>query len=242
MSKEPKSLIGGQIEISKHQKTAVILGASGLVGSYCLKFLLEHEAYKTVLSIGRREIDIKHPKLRQRIVDFEKLENSRSLFNADDLFLCLGTTMAKAGSKDAFKSVDYGYNFKAAKIAALNGVNQCMLVSSVGAGSDSMFYYLRIKGKLEEDIKRLPFWSIHIFRPSLLLGERNENRFGEAMANKIGKGLDFVLRGMLMKYKPIEAEVVGKAMVSAAQGLNSGRFEYPSNRLQALADEYYSKK
>lgn len=223
------------MEITKNNKTAILFGASGLVGSNVLEFTLLHGAYRRVLTFGRRPIDVTHPKLTHNVVDFENPSYFQSLVKGDDLFLCLGTTRAKAGSKEAFYKVDYTFNYQAAKAAVQNGVNQLLLVSSVGADSESLFYYSQVKGELEKAVKELPFWATHIFQPSVLLGERNENRWGEEIAGKIGRLIDGVTGGLLKKYRPIEADVVAKAMVSSAQKLEPGVHIYPSHWLQDLA-------
>ena len=153
----------------------------------------------------------------------------------DDLYCCLGTTMRKAGSKEAFRKVDYTYSFQIAKIAESNGVNQLLLVSSVGADSNSIFFYNQIKGELEDAVKKMKFWATHIFQPSVLLGKRNENRWGEQIAGRLAKGFDFLTGGLLTKYSPVEAEMVAKAMFIAAQGFDAGLQIYPSHVLQKLA-------
>lgn len=230
------------MEIIKHDKIALVFGATGLIGSHLVEALLGHEAYATVIVFVRRKLDIKNPKLKQHIIDFDKMDAYAHLIKGDDLYCALGTTMAKAGSKSAFYKVDYTYSYQAAKIAATNGVNQYMLVSSVGADSDSRFYYSKVKGELEDAIKVLPFWAIHIFQPSVLLGERNENRWGEQIAARMGKVIDRFTGGLLTKYRPIEAEVVANAMIGAAQRFNKGSHLYASHYLQGLADEVYEQK
>jgi len=227
------------LEIIKDQKTALLLGATGLVGSYCLRLLLEHGAYHKVLTFSRRKLPITHARLVQHVVDFDRLDTFAHLLKGDDLFCCLGTTMAKAGSRDAFFKVDYTYTYEAARIAAAQGVNQFLLVSSVGADANSMFYYSRVKGELEDAVKQLPYWAVHIFQPSVLLGERNENRWGEQWAAKIGKGIDAITGGWLSKYRPVEAEVVAAAMVSVAQQFRPGTQVYPSHYLQRLSEEEF---
>lgn len=227
------------MEIIKDQKTALLLGATGLVGSYCLHLLLEHGAYHKVLTFSRRKLPITHARLVQHVVDFDRPDTFAHLLKGDDLFCCLGTTMAKAGSRDAFFKVDYTYTYEAARIAAAQGVNQFLLVSSVGADANSMFYYSRVKGELEDAVKQLPYWAVHIFQPSVLLGERNENRWGEQWAAKIGKGIDAITGGLLSKYRPVEAEVVAAAMVSVAQQFRPGTQVYPSHYLQRLSEEEF---
>ncbi len=225
------------MEISKGNKTALVLGATGLVGSHLLDYLLGSPAYAKVVCFVRRPLQIDNPKLDLRITNFENMTGVAPYFKGDDLFLCLGTTIAKAKSEEAFYKIDFGYNYKAAAFAAYNGVNQVFLVSSVGAASDSRYFYARIKGQLEEAIKKLDFWGIHIFQPSILLGKRNENRFGESIAQKIGGVLNKVSGGLLRKYKPVEAEVVAKAMLKSAQSLKQGIFVYSSDWIQKMADE-----
>lgn len=228
------------LEITKGKKTAILLGATGLVGTYCLDHLLAHPNYHRVVVLTRRSVDREHERLEEHLINFDELPAYRSLFKGQDLFLCLGTTMRKAGSRKAFFQVDYTYPYQAARMAADNGVNQMLLVSSVGADRESVFFYSKVKGLLEGAVKEMPFWAIHIFQPSVLLGERNENRWGEQLAGQLGKGIDYLTGGILTKYRPIEAEVVAKAMVNAAQRLEAGIHTYPSHYLQQVAEETYN--
>jgi Predicted nucleoside-diphosphate-sugar epimerases len=151
---------------------------------------------------------------------------------ADDIFCCLGTTMKKAGSKDEFYKVDFTYIVNSAKIAALNNAKQFILVSSLGADNGSPFYYSRVKGQTERAVKKLPFWAIHILRPSVLAGERDEIRTGERLATRVGSFLHSVVGSFLDKYAPIAAERVAKFMVSKAQGTKGGVFIYESDEIQ----------
>lgn len=224
------------MEITQDKKTAILIGATGFVGSHCLQLLLSHQAYQKIIVLTRRSLELDHPKLEEHVIDFDDLAAYQALLAGHDFFSCLGTTMAKAGNKEAFFKVDFKYVYTAARLAAENKVNQYLLVSSVGADQESTFYYSRVKGELEEAIKDLPFWSIHIFQPSILLGERNENRWGEKWAGRIGKWIDSATGGLLTKYRPVEAEVVAESMVNAAQGLREGLHIYPSHLLQALAE------
>ena len=225
------------MEISSGQKKAVIVGASGLVGGFCLNYLLANPAYTEVLSLGRSKIDIESDKLIQKQIDFDAYGTYAPLVKGHDLYIALGTTMAKAGSKEEFRKVDYKYILNIARAGSDNGINQLMLVSSVGADPDSRVFYSRVKGETEDAVKDLNYWAIHIFRPSILLGERPESRFGESIAKIIGKGLNFVLGGLLNKYKPVEAETVAKAMVVQAQQFNEGIHIYDSHWIQKLAEE-----
>ena len=215
----------------------MIFGATGLIGQHVLEFLLISPAYDKVVAFSRRPVDIENNKLTNHIINFEELEKNSHLIQGDDIYCCLGTTRRKAGSKAAQYRVDFSYSYEAAKIAAQNGVNQLLLVSSVGADPNSSFFYIKTKGELEVAVKALDFWAIHIFRPSVLLGQRNENRWGEQIAGRIGKFFDAITGGMLTKYKPIEADVVAKAMVGAAQKINKGIHIHSSAHLQEMAEK-----
>lgn len=222
--------------IIKDKKTAIIFGASGLVGGYCLQALLQQEVYTEVRSFGRRKLSIAHEKLTQYVIDFNEMEASEQEIKGNDVFICLGTTRAKAG-KDGFIKVDFEYSFNAAKYAAMNGANQLLLVSSVGADTNSFLLYPKTKGQLEEAVKRLPFWATHILQPSLLLGNREEVRIGEKMAIGISSLFNRFSDGLLGIYTPIEAETVAKAMVQLAQGIEGGVHIHTSAELIKMVKE-----
>lgn len=224
------------MELIVGNKTALILGASGLTGGFLLEYLLQDSTYSKVISIGRSKLDIDADKLEQYAINFDSVEDYASLFKCNDIFIALGTTIKKAGSKEKFYKVDFTYINDCATMAKRQGATQCILVSAVGADPDSMVFYNRVKGEAEVALKSLDFWGLHIFQPSILLGERNENRFGEAIAQKIGKGLDFVLGGLLSKYQPIEAEELAMAMVKSARRIKEGTFIYPSNEIVKIAN------
>ena len=197
------------------QKTALIAGATGLVGSYLLRMLLQSDRYTKVIALVRRPISTQDPKLEQKIVDFDKLAVTPGL-QADDVFCCLGTTMKKAGSKAAFYEVDYTYVVELAKATSQQFASQFLVVSSMGANKKSAFYYNRVKGEMEEAITRFPFTAIHIFRPSLLTGNRPETRLGEKVGEVLMGGLKFAMVGPLRKYRAVPARVVAKAMLQMA--------------------------
>lgn len=224
------------MQILKNKKIAILFGASGLVGGHCLTHLLESPAYEKVISFGRRTLPYNHPKLVQQEVDFDEMEEWGKLIKGNDIFICLGTTRAKAG-KDGFLKVDFDYSFNAAKYAALNGADQLMLISSVGADKNSFLLYPKTKGQLEEAVTRLPFWSVHILRPSLLLGDRKEERLGEQLAIKISGLFNRFTDGLLQKYSPVEAETVAKAMIQLAQGIEGGVHVHPSHQLIEMVEE-----
>ena len=215
-------------------RTALLLGASGLIGGHCLALLLRDEAYDQVIALVRKPLSITHPKLTQHGVDFDRLQDFAYLLKADDVFCCLGTTIKKAGSQEAFRKVDFTYAHETAQLAANNGATQFLLVSSLGADAKSSVFYSRIKGEIEAAISALNFASVSIFHPSLLLGERAEFRLGERFAEPIAKALSFFLIGRLRKYRAIEARTVAAAMIKIAKAQIQGVNVYESDRIQAI--------
>lgn len=199
-------------------KTAIIIGATGLIGSTLVEQILENPAYSKVVLLLRKPLNISHPNLIQEVINFDKLDASKIV--GDDLFCAMGTTLAKAGSKEAQYKIDCTYPFEIGKIAKANGVKQYILVSSVGADFQSSNFYLRTKGDLEQKIKSLDFQNFVSLRPSFLLGDRKEFRLGEKIAVFFVKILNPLLFGGLKKYRGIEASKVAKSMQEFAnQGL-----------------------
>jgi len=211
-----------EIKIKEGKKIAILFGGSGLVGGFCLDLLLESPIYAKVISFGRKKLNKEHKKLEQIVIDFDKLSESENLIQGNDLFCTIGTTIKKAGSQEAFRKVDFEYPKEIATIAARNGVSQIILVSSVGADANSKVFYSQVKGELEDAIKELPFWGIHILRPSMLLGKRGESRPLEKIGIIFSKGIGFLMGDLLGKYQPVKAEDVAKAMVIEAQSLEGG--------------------
>ncbi len=216
-------------------RNALIAGATGLVGSHCLRLLLDNDRYSQVISVGRREVPIIHPKLDQQIVDFDNLKKYSANLAADDVFCCLGTTIKKAGSKESFYKVDYTYVVELAKLTAAKNASQFLVVSAMGADESSLFFYNKVKGQMERAVQDMEFRGVQIFRPSLLLGERDEERTGEEVAAKIMQPLSKLMIGPLSKYKPIEAEDVAKAMVQTALQNKGGNHIYPSDKIARIA-------
>lgn len=204
------------------QKTALIAGASGLVGSQLLPLLLASDRYARVIAVGRRPLPMVHPKLEQRIFELEQLEEHRLQLIADDVYCCLGTTLRQAGSKEAFYKVDFLYVVKLAALTAGNFAAQFMLISAMGADATSRFYYNRVKGEMEETVREAPFRAIHIFRPSLLLGHRPEKRVGEQIGAVLLRALRPILVGPLRPYRAIGADTVARAMLHAAEDEGGG--------------------
>jgi uncharacterized protein YbjT (DUF2867 family) len=191
-------------------KIAIIIGATGLVGNHLLKTLLEDTYYSKVVILTRRSTNIRNEKLEEHIVDFNQPESYMKIVKGDVLFSCMGTTIKKAGSKEAQWKIDYTYQYEIAEAAKENGVESMFLVSSSGANAKSRIFYTRMKGELEEVIRDLNFPNYAIFQPSLLLGERPEVRVGEKFGEKLAKYL--IKIPAFKKYKPIKGEEVAVAM------------------------------
>lgn len=196
-------------------KTAIVIGATGLVGTELTRLLLEHADYTTVRAFVRRPSGFEHPILDERIVDFERIADWQDSFTGDVLFSTLGTTLKSAGSKEAQYRVDFTYQYEAARAASRNGVDAYVLVSSAGANRNARVFYSRMKGELEQAIEELPFRRVVILRPSILVGEREEprpmERIGAALATAIAR-----IVPPLRKYRPIPAETVARAMINGA--------------------------
>ncbi|MCU0339458.1 MAG: oxidoreductase, partial [Spirosomaceae bacterium] len=175
----------------------------------------------------RKELGIQHPKLQSIVADFDRLDAADIV--ADDVFCCLGTTMKKAGSKEAFYKVDFTYPHEIAKKALANGAKRFAIVTAMGADSKSLFYYNRVKGDIEQSLRKLDFKTLLIFRPSLLLGERNESRLGEKIGESLAKAFRFLTPA---KYQAIEADKVARAMVAITSSNVEGQVVYQSDVMQ----------
>jgi uncharacterized protein YbjT (DUF2867 family) len=221
--------------MSVGRKTALVLGASGLVGGYCLQTLLADAVYGRIVLLVRRDLAaVRHPRLTQKLVNFDALTPA-DFAGAGDVFCALGTTIRKAGSQETFRRVDLEYPLSAAKLSRQAGAKQFVLVSSVGADAASKNFYLRTKGELEQVIGKLGFNALHIFRPSLLLGKREEFRLGERVAMAVMPLLNFAMVSGLRRYRAISAASIGKAMVAAAQSEASGTMVHEYDEITRLA-------
>jgi uncharacterized protein YbjT (DUF2867 family) len=217
------------------KRNALIAGATGLVGSSLLKKLLADDQYSTIVIITRKSMDVKHPKLIQKQIDFDKIESIKLDFQVDDVFCTLGTTIKTAGSQDAFYKVDFTYVVNLGKWCASNGVQRFMLVSAMGSNLKSGIFYNRVKGEMETAVSELNIPQIQIFRPSLLMGDRKEKRGGEKVAQVVMGSLGFLFIGPLLKYKGIHADVVAKAMIKSAQADAKGFAVFESDEMQRMA-------
>jgi uncharacterized protein YbjT (DUF2867 family) len=218
-----------------NDRTALLLGATGLVGGHCLNFLLNDESYGRVSVLGRRPLEREHPKLEQHLVDFDRLEDSAELIRAQDVFCCLGTTIKKAGSQEAFRRVDFEYPLQSARIAARQETERFLIVTAIGADPGSRIFYNRVKGEVEEAVQAIPFESLVILRPSLLMGEREEMRPGERLAEPAMRALSPLMLGPARKYRPIEARKVAAAMVRLAKEGRQGVRIVESDEIARIA-------
>lgn len=210
-------------------RSALLAGATGLVGGYCLERLLADDAWQRVVVPTRRPLGRSHPKLAEVVLDFDHLEEEAEHLAVDgsfseDVFCCLGTTLAAAGSEEAFERVDFGYVVALAHLAAARGSRRFLLVSAVGADPGSRIFYNRVKGKAEEAVAASGVPIIHILRPSLLLGPRREHRSGEEWAKRFSGLVAPLLVGPLRRWRPIHADAVAGAMVALARRDEPGVF------------------
>ena len=191
-------------------KVALLAGSTGLIGSQLLSLLLQDGKYQKIKVLSRKPLEEQHPSVENIVLDFDRLEDRSSELVCDDIFCCLGTTMKQAGSKEAFRKVDYHYPAQLATITKQLGATQYLLVSALGADKKSSVFYNRVKGEVEEVIEATGFRSFHIFRPSLLMGPRSEKRTGEDAAKWFFRYFGFLVP---KKYSAIDSLKVAKAML-----------------------------
>ncbi|QNE39473.1 NAD-dependent epimerase/dehydratase family protein [Hymenobacter sp. NBH84] len=202
-------------------KTALVIGATGLVGDYLLRQLLSDDQYDKIHVFTRRPTGYSNPdKLEEHLIDFDRPAEWHDLLRGDVLFSSLGTTLKQAGSQEAQYKVDYTYQYEAAAAAARNGVPAYVLISSAGADPDAFVFYSRMKGELERDVEKLPFQRIRILQPGILAGPRDEARLGE----KVGVVLSLLFSKLpgLHQYRPYHGRTVAQAMRAAAQDTTPG--------------------
>ena len=190
-------------------RSALILGATGLVGGECLRQFAASDHFPRVIALTRRPLPEVPPRVETHVVDFERLEDAAAAFRVSHIVCAVGTTIKKAGTQEAFRRVDHDYPLAAARLGLREGARHFLLVSALGASARSRIFYSRVKGEVEDAIRALSYRSVTIVRPSLLLGERGEFRLGEA----IGKVFAGLLPG---RYRPVHAREVAAALLRAA--------------------------
>jgi uncharacterized protein YbjT (DUF2867 family) len=194
-------------------KSIIILGASGLIGQAVLNQALENSQIEHVKILVRKSLLLKHPKLTEVITDFKNLNDLEMLVNGDALICCLGTTRKKTPNLQEYKAIDFGLTINIAQLAKKHNVQQVHLISAIGADSKSNIFYNRLKGETEQALINIDFPQTIIYRPSLLIGKRNEFRFGELVAQKLAPIFDFFLIGEMKKYHSVSARDVAKTII-----------------------------
>ncbi|MFC6334976.1 NAD(P)H-binding protein [Paenibacillus septentrionalis] len=196
---------------------AVIVGATGLVGRELVRLLLNNKNYSKVTVIARKRLSVVHPRLEQQLISFDELhECPKEWFEDADVFCALGTTIKKAKTKEMFRRVDHDYVIEVGKLVVRHQARKLIVVTAMGANEQSMFFYNKVKGQTERDLQELKLPQLIIVRPSLIIGDRHEFRFGEAMAVKLSGWLSFAFKGRMSKYKPNEAKVIAQALSKLA--------------------------
>ena len=204
--------------------TSIIVGSTGLVGGNVIKVLSNKK--QRAIALTRRSIPNLPPNITEMIIDFDAFEKNGSLPSCNNVFICLGTTIKTAGSKENFRKVDIDYCLSIARKAKESGAETLSLISSIGANSSSKNFYLRTKGELEESIQRIGFSTVNIFRPSFLVGERSEKRLAEKIAINLAKIMDLFLIGTASKYRSVKAESLAKTMVLKADNKSGVNYFY----------------
>lgn len=214
---------------------AIIIGATGLIGTALIKALSENSNYSEVILIARKQIPDLSSKFRLIQTDFDKLDEIKKEISGDILFSVLGTTMKTAGSKEAQYKIDFTYQYNVAKMAAENGVKNLVLLSSAGANAKSSIFYSRMKGELDEAVKELSFNHISVIRPSMLTGKRKEFRLGEKIFTPLAYVLNII--PFARKYRPIKDSIVARAMINAVQKNQTSYQVYELNEVFKLAEK-----
>jgi uncharacterized protein YbjT (DUF2867 family) len=214
--------------------TATLVGATGLIGSHLLQELLNDPYFDTARILIRRPVDITHPKLEKKIVDFTDSDSLLvALSNSNIAFCAIGTTQKKVkGDKDAYRKIDFDIPLRLARFCKMTGCEKFILVSSAGANPKSMNFYARLKGETEEAVKKVGLRTVHIMRPSLLLGERKEFRLGENIGKAMMTALSFLIPD---KYKAIDSKDVAKVMVALSKKNEEGFFIHENIEIRSLS-------
>ncbi|MGF1923389.1 MAG: oxidoreductase [Bacteroidia bacterium] len=218
------------------RKKAILVGATGLIGQDLLIKLLADDRFGEVLVISRKALEMEHPKLEQLVINFDDLNNYAKEITGDIVFCCLGSTIKKTPDLAMYRKIDYLYPFEVGNLAFANGAKQYHLISAMGADVNSRLFYSRTKGELERDVQKIPFESIHIYRPALLDGNRKEERKAEHFMIGLFRFINPLLIGPLTKYRSIKIEKIADAMLSKAKGNEKGVHIYESDEISLLSE------
>ena len=198
-------------------KTALIFGSSGLIGNELLELILKDNNYIKIKLFVRSDLTDVNSKIEIIKTDFNNIENHKDKIVGDDCFFCIGTTRKNTPDKNEYIKIEYNLPIEVAKIAKSNSINNFIYISSLGANPNAASLYLKNKGQTEQELIKLNFMNLSILRPSILLGNRKENRVGEKIGIFAMKTLSPLFLGNMKKYKPIKVEYVSKAMLEVAQ-------------------------
>lgn len=208
-------------------KTAIIIGATGLTGSILLKKLIKDSRYHKIKLFSRSTTSIKDQKIEEHLLDMFELEKVQDHFFADEVFCCIGSTQKKTPDEEIYRKVDYGIPVKSAEMAKKNGIPTFIVVSALGADSNSRFFYNRTKGEMEESVLKTGIPNTYILQPSLIMGKRKEKRRFESLWKKLMKVGNHLLVGSLKKYRSIHADEIASTMIYLAN------HPYPKNRIES---------
>ena len=216
-------------------KTAIIFGSSGLIGNELFRTILLNNSYDKIKVFVRSIPEVNNPKVEIIQTDFKNLEQYKDKLKGDDCYFCIGTTKKDTPDNDEYRRVEYDIPIEVAKITKENSVNSFFYVSSIGANPNASSNYLKNKGQVEEELKKMNFLKLALIRPSILLGNRKKFRLGERIAIPIMKFLSLFFIGILKKYRPIKVENVAKAMIIIAEN-NYDKQLFESDKLENLAN------
>ena len=216
-------------------RSALLLGATGLVGQHLLQHVLDSDDYDAVITLGRRAADQTHEKLTHHVIDFDQPPKDAAMYAAHDVFCCLGTTIKQAGSQEAFRKVDFTYPVRIGQRARAAGGKHYLIVTALGADPDSSIFYNRVKGEVERAVQQLGYDRVSLFRPSLLTGDRDESRLGERVAETVLKLARPLMVGPLKPYRPTPARAVAAAMQYIALQDGKGAAIYEPDAIKEAA-------
>lgn len=213
-------------------KTAVLLGATGLTGNHLLHFLIKDPSFSKIILISRRSVGFQHEKIEEHLMDLFELKKAEHLFKADVVFCAIGTTKAKTPDPEIYEKIDYGIPVEAARLTAKNNSPKFIVISALGAHPESKILYNRLKGKMEHEVLAEKIPHTYILRPSLISGDRKENRLGENLGLIFMKTFNFLIP---KKYKLIESKTIAKAMWKLTE-LTPKNQIIPSDQIKVIAE------
>ncbi len=218
------------------KKSAILLGATGLTGSYVLKKLLSDSNYTEIIVFSRRPLDIEDQKLKVVECDLLNLEEQKHLFKADEVYVCIGTTNNKTPNKKLYREIDFGIPVTTAQLCRENRIDNLIVMSSLGASSKSSVFYTKTKGEMEESVLEMEIQNTYLLRPAMIMGPRKEKRMGEALGKMITFIINPLLVGSLKKYKGIHTETIAQAMINLCNGKRHPKKIIESNAIWDIAD------